>query len=183
MRNIFEDFLASMPVSKDIIMKYKDKIPSELMNIWKQYGFGSFMSGYLRIINPDEYRDVLDETYARAAIALPVLSTAMGDIIVWEENRYLRIIQYRYGIFTGISAGFDFFWEDVANGELNSLFDIKTYICASNRLGIPNCDECFGYVPLLGIGGGETIENLQKVDMKTHLQIITQFMGKVGECE
>ena len=95
----------------------------------------------------------------------------------------MRIIQYRYGIFTGISAGFDFFWEDVANGELNSLFDIKTYICASNRLGIPNCDECFGYVPLLGIGGGETIENLQKVDMKTHLQIITQFMGKVGECE
>ena len=54
MRNIFEDFLATMPVSKDIIMKYKDKIPSELMNIWKQYGFGSFMSGYLRIINPDE---------------------------------------------------------------------------------------------------------------------------------
>ena len=40
-------------------------------------------------------------------------------------------------------------------------------------------DECFGYTPLLGLGGAEKVENLKKVKLKEHILIITEFMGPV----
>ena len=30
-------------------------------------------------------------------------------------------------------------------------------------------DECYGYVPLLGLGGSEKVDNLQKVKIKEHI--------------
>ncbi len=40
-------------------------------------------------------------------------------------------------------------------------------------------DESFGYTPLLGIGGSEKIENLEKVKTKEHIEIITQMVGRI----
>ena len=39
--------------------------------------------------------------------------TGFGDIITWEENKYIRIIKYKSGSFKGIASGFDFFWDDI----------------------------------------------------------------------
>ena len=47
------DFVFEKKVPKEILKKYENKIPEELYQVWKEYGFGSFMSGYLKIINPD----------------------------------------------------------------------------------------------------------------------------------
>jgi hypothetical protein len=38
-------------------------------------------------------------------------------------------------------------------------------------------DECFGYVPLLGLGGFERVKNLQKVKIKEQLMLITELLG------
>ena len=40
-------------------------------------------------------------------------------------------------------------------------------------------DECFGYVPLLALGGKEDVEHLKKVKMKEHIAVITQLTGGV----
>lgn len=39
-------------------------------------------------------------------------------------------------------------------------------------------EECFGYTPLLGLGGAKSRE-LKKVKLKEHILIITSFMGPV----
>lgn len=101
---ILEDFENYEEVEQDVISLYKNKIPKKLLDIWKEYGFGSFMDNYIKIINPNEY-----------------------------------IIQ---------------------NGKLNF-------------------EECFGYVPLLGLGGSEKVENLKKVKIKEHIELITQMVGKI----
>ena len=36
-------------------------------------------------------------------------------------------------------------------------------------------DECFGYVPLLGLGGAKKVENLKKVKIREHIELITQL--------
>ena len=41
-------------------------------------------------------------------------------------------------------------------------------------------DECFGYVPLLGLGGSEKIDNLRKVKIREHIELIAKMTGKVG---
>ena len=48
------------------------------------------------------------------------------------------------------------------------------------KLGKLEYDECFGYVPLLGLGGSEKVDNLDKVKIREHIEIITQLVGKIG---
>ncbi|WP_458104641.1 DUF1851 domain-containing protein [Bacillus sp. PK3-037] len=38
----------------------------------------------------------------------------------------------------------------------------EPYPEASRIYGKPDYDECFGYTPLLGLGGSEIVENLEK---------------------
>ncbi|TGA98522.1 DUF1851 domain-containing protein [Sporolactobacillus shoreae] len=167
-------------IQDDILQKYSNLIPNELTLIWKKYGLGSFLKGYLKIINPEDFVEILNDSYFRSDLAVPVFATGMGDIITWEENRYLRLVEYRKGIFKGISAGFEFFFSDLENNIfLDKYLDAKQYFEAIDTYGEPAYDECFGYTPLLGIGGSEKVENLKKVKLREHIQIITEFMGPI----
>ncbi len=64
---------------------------------------------------------------------------------------------------------------DYFSGELN----LKNYLPALKQLGELAFDECYGYVPLLGLGGSEKVENLQKVKIKEHISIVSQALGKI----
>ena len=38
-------------------------MPKELIEVWRKYGFGSLLNGYLKIVNPEDYKEVLVESY------------------------------------------------------------------------------------------------------------------------
>ena len=42
----FKDFKLVEKVSEETIKKYEDKLPNEMIGIWKEYGYGQFMGGY-----------------------------------------------------------------------------------------------------------------------------------------
>ncbi|WP_433745904.1 T6SS immunity protein Tdi1 domain-containing protein [Falsibacillus pallidus] len=178
--NTFDDFKIDEKVSDLIIEKYTGQIPSEVIDIWRKFGFGSVLQGYLKIINPDKLEELLEEVYTRFQEAIPLFVTSMGDIIVWEKGRYLNLLNFRRNDVSVISAGFDFFLEDL-NDEDFLIDELKwvPYSSAVEKYGEPNFDECFGYVPLLGLGGSERVENLQKVKWIEHIYLITQFMGPI----
>jgi hypothetical protein len=85
----FENFLKYNTVDQRIILKYKDKLPGELIEVWYKYGFGTLLNGFLKLINPDEYLDILERCYRRYEQAIPIFTTSMGDIIVWEKINML----------------------------------------------------------------------------------------------
>ncbi|MBU3179472.1 hypothetical protein KPL47_24695 [Clostridium estertheticum] len=89
-----KDFVVKEQVNINIIEKYKGKVPNQVVEVWGKYGFGSIKNGYLRIVNPDRYMEILEETYVRYELAIPLFTTAMGDIIVWEDG-YLMILNFR----------------------------------------------------------------------------------------
>ena len=128
-------------VEQELIKKYETILPNELLEIWKNNGFTDLLDGYLRVINPEEYQDLLAETFFKGKSSIPILTTAFGDIIAVEEDQYTEAV---------------------------------------NRLGKLEHDECFGYVPLLGLGGSEKVENLKKVKIREHIEIISQLVGKIG---
>lgn len=178
---LFENFLKENDVSQQLCNKYETVLPGELIDLWRKYGFGSFMEGYLKIINPEEYQDLLIDTYFRGSVSVPMFITAFGDIIAWEENRYIRMIKYKNGLFKGMAAGFDFFLEDLQNEVFNKdFFDITMYTEAIHIWGNIKFDECFGYIPLLGLGGSEDVKNLKKVKIREHIELISQMVGKIG---
>lgn len=167
-------------MAEEVCQKYSGKIPDELLSVWRDDGTGTLLSGYLKIINPDDFQDILEESYFRSDVSIPIFATSMGDIITWEENRYLRKLNYRMGVFEGVSAGFEFFFSDLESDYFKEKYlDFPIYQEAANALGEPAYDECFGYVPLLALGGSDKVENLKKVKLKEHILLITALTGAI----
>jgi len=166
----------------ELVARYRDQVPPELLEVWEQFGFGTFCDGYLKVVNPDDYADLLADTYQLTSTPAPapaivLFTTAMGDLLIWERG-YLVLVDYRHGQTTAISKGLDFFFEDLADGKtLAGEFLWEPYPAARERLGEPAFDECFGYVPLLALGGPEKVEYLQKVKLREHITLIGQVTG------
>ena len=178
---ILKAFQFEQKVPQEVIQKYKDYIPEQLLYVWEEYGFGSFMNGYLRVINPDEYQELIDEFYFDSHVSFPIFTTGMGDIIVWNEGRYIIVINYRKQDIEVIGATCNHFFDNLLDIEyLEDSFDgLKQYNKAVKKYGFPAYDECFGYVPLLGLGGAEKVENLEKVKLIEHLQVIIHLLGPI----
>ena len=173
------DFEFYSKVPDEIIMEYKGKIPEQFIEIWKNYGFGTFLNGFLRIINPNDYMDFTQKSYFEKK-SIPLLVTALGDIIVWEDNAYFFILQYRYNNFSSLARGFKVFEKLLDEAEyFFRKVQAKNFNEALQLLGVPAYDECFGYVPLLSLGGAEKPENLQKVKLREHLELMYQMQGGI----
>ena len=48
---MLRDFKKEKEMPTEIIEKYKGQVPDEIIEIWKNYGLGSFMNGYMKVIN------------------------------------------------------------------------------------------------------------------------------------
>jgi hypothetical protein len=64
-------------------------------------------------------------------------------------------------------------------GFLRDNLNDTNYPAAKEKLGELEYDECYGYVPLLELGGAEKIDNLQRVKIKEHISLIAQTVGKI----
>lgn len=177
--NVLKDFKFEGNVSEQTINKYEKKVPSEIINLWKAYGYGTFLNGYLKVVNLDEYIQTLQETSSRYTDAVVLFTTSMGDLIIWSNN-YVRLVNYRRGIIKTILSKFTFFFQNLESQKYKDEYlDWNPYLDAVKKYGEPGFDECFGYVPILGLGGSEKVENLKKVKLNEHIYIITDFMGPV----
>ena len=180
LNRILEDFKAISTVSNELINKYKTKLPEEVVMIWQEYGFGTFYNGYLKVINPDDFIVSLEKSYFQGYVSIPIFATAFGDLITWEKNQFVGIVKYRYGDNDIISDGFEFFIDDVTDGELDEEYlSISQYNEAIKKYGSLEYDECFGYVLLLALGGKESVDNLKKVKILEHIALVTEMVGEI----
>ena len=50
---------------------------------------------------------------------------------------------------------------------------------AINKYGQLEYEECFGFVPVLPMGGKKDVDHLEKVNEKVHIALITQVVGRI----
>lgn len=178
----FPDYTVGVQPSQEFLAQYHSLVPPEMMEVWEKYGFGTLCNGYLKIVNPDDFVDLLNDTYqltSTPASAPPVVlfATAMGDLVIWEMD-YISIVNYRYGEVNIVSKAIKLFFRVLPEESfLVERLRWEPYPAARERLGEPAYDECFGYVPLLALGGPETVEHLHKVKLREHIALIAEFTG------
>ncbi len=177
---VLKDFVTIKEVSEELINKYENLLPEGIITLWKENGFGVFYGGYLKVINPDEYIQLIADSYFQGDVSIPIFATAFGDILTWEENRYIGILEYRFNDNDIISDGFKYFYDIISDKECAAdYFSMEKYSMAVKKYGHLEYDECFGYTPLLALGGKESVNNLKKVKIREHIALITELVGGI----
>ncbi len=165
--------------SIEIINSYE--LPEQLQLFWTTYGFGVFMDGYLKMINPEDYMDSI-EVSCEIEIEpfIPFAVTALADVLVWEGN-CVKLINYRRGYSDIVGFDIDIFFNKFLTDEdfLISELDALPYLETINRLGIPKYDECYGYVPMLVLGGKDSNDKLHVLKLREHLDMIIGFSDMI----
>ena len=179
---MLKDFTRVAVMPQEVIKKYKDQVPEELVQIWEECGLGTFLDGYLKVINPDEYLELVQETYFRGGTSIPIFVTAFGDVITWEKNEFLGIIKYKEGTFDIFLENLSLFIKFLPDKSfIDDYFDLPLYYEAIEKYGSLDYTQCFGFVPLLVLGRFKDVNHLDKVKMYEHIFLITQFTGSIGD--
>ena len=63
LNKILVDFVKFSDVDNSLIQKYQELLPPEIISLWQNYGFGTFHNGYFKVINPDEYKELLERSF------------------------------------------------------------------------------------------------------------------------
>ncbi|WP_071460592.1 GAD-like domain-containing protein [Bacillus massilinigeriensis] len=152
--NLFEDFKKISEVEESTINKYKGLLPEELIETWKTYGYGTCMNGYLKTINPDDFSPLVKESYLRSEGTIPIFTTSMGDIILFEKDKnqesYVVLINYRKGKTKVVASKYSLFLRFLEEEAFkNKALDWSPYLEAREKYKEPEYDECFGYTPLV----------------------------------
>ena len=177
---MLENFIKVEDMPQEVIEKYKDQVPAELLQIWQEDGLGTFLDGYLKVINPDDYLELLQDSYFRGEISIPIFATAFGDIITWEKNEFLGIIKYKDGTFDIFLENLPLFIKFLPDKSFtDDYFDIPLYKKAVAKHGQLAYDECFGFVPLLALGGFKDVDHMDKVKVLEHIYLMYQLTGGV----
>ena len=177
---MLEDFITVAEMPKEVIEKYRKRVPEILLEIWEKKGIGMFFDGYLQIINPDNYIDFVKETYFDGDVAIPIMLTAFGDVITWENNKHLALLEYKIEDVDIILGGAKHFWSLYKDPDFQKdYFDLSLYKKAVKKFGPLDYGECFGFVPILPLGGKKDVNHMDKVKIREHLYLLVQFTGGI----
>ena len=176
---MLENFIKVADMPQEVIEKYKDQVPAELLQIWQEDGLGTFLDGYLKVINPDDYLELLQDSYFRGDIAFPMFVTAFGDIITWEENEFVGIVKYNLQNCDIIIKSLKYFLQYLDNSYVTDNFELDLYRQAVLKDGPLSYNQCFGFVPLLALGGFKDVDHMDKVKVLEHIYLMYQLTGGV----
>ncbi len=192
-------FLRTLPPMGDVaplpaaaLRALEARLPSLLLAFFRETGWGRFGDGFLVLEDPRK----LDETLALwlgsfDPSRVPIGRTALGDLVYFRDLRAraealglpnaesacdLSFIDVRYKR-TGLLA---MSLEDIP-GALGDPELLKTALRkdlfddALWRLGAPEIDELYGFVPALALGGNEDSDSLHRVRAREHWDILFQL--------
>ena len=175
----FRSFDPVAPISDETIAAFAGAVPTEVADLWRTYGAGLVGDGYFRLLDPARAAKMLAGVFELPEGSTVLFATALGDLVVHVKGLYL-VFKARWGAIDLIEdADVDALValiEDPA--ERDEAWEWQPYPEARNRDGVPDFEQCYGYVPLLGLGGSPDPGNLQLGGLSEHLATIAQLVGQ-----
>lgn len=174
---IHKKYTSHAPFSSELISKYENKVPEKLMNSWKEFGLTSFSDGFLWLVFPDDYRDVISNFIYPEQVpeAHVFMRTGFGDIIFLYKNKIFKISAVTLQTIE-LGGYFDAVIDLnlCTRRSLNLVFFFDLYKKAFKSLGSLDSDEVYGFFPHPSIGGAIDVNTLKKVKLVPYLSMISQ---------
>lgn len=176
----FGDILNKQEIPRNALNSVQIHLPEDVFS-FIEIGAGSYMNGFLWTVNPVEYEQMLDEVYVPLQeLSICFARDAFGGLYIWEDSSIIYVdINHSRQEVLGRKANVFFDLKMTDKGFLDKKLPYNKYLEANEILGDLESDECFGYQPLLGLGGSEKSENLRIFKVKEYVSVIYQALGKI----
>ncbi|WP_395245807.1 T6SS immunity protein Tdi1 domain-containing protein [Agromyces sp. MMS24-K17] len=175
----FRSFDPVAPIADETIARFAGQVPAEVADAWRRYGAGVVGGdGFFRFVDPARAEQMLDGVLGLPEGATVLFTTALGDLVVHANGLYL-VVKPRWGAVDVIEGlGFDALVAGIEDAaERERAWEWEPYPAARDRDGVPGFEQCFGFVPLLALGGPNTADHLQLGGLWEHLALIVQLAG------
>lgn len=180
--NAFKATGTSEKVSEEIIKEYKEKVPSLLIDIWKEHGFTKYNQGLIELINPKDYEESLSTWLGRKVDNyVPFAITAFGELIYYrkltETDEDVCMIDMQYRKIENLIWGLDLFFEDflLDNEERKEWLREDLFNSAIKEEGELQRNEAFTFTPILAMGGATETKYLEKGNAQVYQDIVFQM--------
>lgn len=180
---LFRDFVRVAAIPSATVARYRNLVEPALVELWEAHGFGLAANGFLRVIDPERYFSLIGEFLPRPDM-VPLLATALGDVVVCFDDRY-RVLQFRYARATGgVGSSLDMIGLFAAQESWHNRFmGYAPYAEAVERYGALNSPADFDeiYAPPLPLpaGGPEGVEHLARVRIFEHIALTAHLAGPI----
>lgn len=167
-------------------------LPAELADVMREFGRFSWGRGIVQVCHPDDFRSVLKIVFERDKMfdynkCHAFLYSVFGKLYFWVEKTGIGFVDLLgsyvicKNVLDGIRAGalvektihvpfsdtMDAY--DVLDGEGKPL-----YARAVKTLGMPTLGKCYGFTPMLQMGGERTLPALGIHEAKAHFGMLAQ---------
>lgn len=176
---IFDSFQQVAPIPAETIEQFAGRAPAEAVEAWRTSGAGFVGDdGYVRLVDPARAAEMLDGVIGLPDGAVVLFATALGDLVLHVNGVYL-VVKARWGAIDVIQgASFAQVAASLADpAQRDHVWEWQPYPDAAERDGVPAFEQCFGFVPLLALGGPATADHLQLSGLYEHLAVIAQLAG------
>ncbi|MCF3497767.1 T6SS immunity protein Tdi1 domain-containing protein [Stenotrophomonas geniculata] len=181
-RSLTRDEWNSLPTS----------LPDQLRELFAKLGFFFTLQGQLQTCHPRSFKGILDAVFDRdeqfnSTNCHAFCHSAFGNIFFYHEVFGIGEIELMHGSVMCETSARDTdagmhlehaieipFMLDAEDIDAYDKDDRRLFSRARKKLGPLEIGECYGFQPLLSLGGENTIENLKKVEAIEHLGILCQ---------
>ncbi|GAB3812486.1 DUF1851 domain-containing protein [Tessaracoccus terricola] len=175
----FIEFTPVAPISEETIARFAPQVPDKVVAAWREHGAGFVGSdGYVRFVDPARAAQMLEGVFGLPKGATVLFASALGDLIVHAKGLYL-VIKARWGAIDIVADhAFEQLVQRLEDPAVRATArEWEPYPDARKRMGVPGFEECFGFVPLLALGGRSSADNLQPGGLYEHLAVIASMAG------
>jgi len=189
------DFIAATSAQ---IEAYRGILPEQLLTYWQELGFSGFANGIFWLTNPADYQDILDrfldETiFEEDDIYHVIARDAWGRLYLWGQKtgESLQIVTYLNWLKTkagdeqdikdnnaGLAIQKFLAFQEIDDLDLENSQGKGVFTPALKKYGTLAANEVYGFSPFLFMGGDKKINNIDKCDIFTHLNLIAD-MGEM----
>lgn len=180
----FEDFQTTYGLpencekpSDETITAYKELLPVELLDLWRETGWCSYHKGLLWVVNPLQFEGIIEDWVDfESSRPLVFLRTAFAHLYLWHEG-YVYSLDVQRGSLSQVTKYIREIFTFLCDPELqDKILRMKLHEKALERLGPPDRDECYAFEPALVLGGSGTLDTIRRVKIREHLGLLAQMV-------
>lgn len=177
------DFVPHASVAQETLDAYDGLVPEEIVELWQRYGYGSFGEGFVRVIDPHAYEARIGNLLGKMigeGSAVPIMVTALADVILWEPDRGVAGLLLRQRRAVGLGSRPRTLVQLSAKHGATHLaraFDWEPYPQTVARLGVPAYDQVFAHLPRRS---DEPAPSLEALELHPALPAIEAMLDRQG---